>query len=544
MTALVKHITGNIPEDTIDYFLSYQQRWITDPHQISIRDKSRRTGGTQTVAFEALLWAFETDMPDRDIWFTSADKKAAEEFILAVKKWAKIFNLVSETMGEQLINPEDEDKFYLKYEIRIPLGNGEFIRVNALSSNVNSFHGKQGFMIVDEMARHKDQVAVWEGAFPATLWGYPLRIISTQNGKGLFWKLCEDCKKGKHPNWGYHHTDIYEAVEDGLYDKIKGRPTTKEERQQWIDEIHKNCLTESVWNQQFLCRAEDENEAFLPYELIYSVHDNSILLQQNILPIKWNGEKDGIIYGPEDNKSKWVHETIRLFKEWWLKQEFNQLLIGVDVARSKHLTVFWIADKNDIKIKVTRLIIELQAMPYWVQFEIGRALFSHNKVRRVCVDKTGKGENLFEDWYFEFGSIIEGVGFTNSVKEKMAERFKASFEDKTIRIPEDTILSADLHSVRKETTAAGNVRLAVNTEVDEEGNEIGHADRFWAGALMEHADEVNTGPVHVISGRYRESKKLLSDYTEQQVLGIILMLVFIRNRRFYQTYPQSLIDAI
>jgi len=134
-------------------------------------------------------------MKCRDIWFTSADKKAAEEFIIASTLWAHVFNLASELVSEPLIGPDDkEEDFYLKYELKIPLGNGEFIRVNALSSNINSFHGKQGFMIVDEMARHKDQVALWEGAFPATIWGYPLRVISTQNGKGLFYQLTEDCK--------------------------------------------------------------------------------------------------------------------------------------------------------------------------------------------------------------------------------------------------------------------------------------------------------------------------------------------------------------
>jgi len=38
-------------QQQIDYFLGYQHRWINDPCQISIRDKSRRIGGTETVAF-------------------------------------------------------------------------------------------------------------------------------------------------------------------------------------------------------------------------------------------------------------------------------------------------------------------------------------------------------------------------------------------------------------------------------------------------------------------------------------------------------------
>ena len=506
----------------IDYFLNYQLAWINDPSQISIRDKSRRTGGTQTVAFEALLWAFETKMKDRDIWFTSADKKAAEEFIRAAEMWARIFNLVSEIVSEPLIGPEDkEEDFYLKYEIRIPLGNNEFIRVNALASNVNSFHGKQGFMIVDEMARHKDQVGVWEGAFPATIWGYPLRVISTQNGRGLFFQLTEDCKKGKHPDWGYHHTDIFEAIADGLLDKIlqgqgKLQPNEKASKKQidqWVDKIRKSCLTASVWNQQFLCKAEDDNVAFLPYPLIYAVQDPNILLTQDIIKVQWDGKEPDEIYGPDDPRSKWVIDAVKKFKDWFLSQKFEESYIGTDIGRHKDLTVSWFSEKI-IGIKTTRLILELYRMPFWVQKLLLSAVTSHPSVRRHRIDKNGLGENLAEDLGYEFGQRVEAVVLSNTSKEKMAYRFKAEFEDRTIRIPENSILAADLHMPKKETTDSGTTRFKVTKEVDAEGNEIGHADRFWAGALMVTGDDINSGPIITASTGRRQSLNLLRGYND------------------------------
>lgn len=505
-------------EVSFDYFLPYQKLWINDPEQISIRDKSRRTGGTETVAFEALLWGLETKMKSRDVWFTSADKKAAEEFIIAVKFWSRVFNAVAETVNEQIINPDDEDKFFLKYEIKIPLANGGLLRVHAMSSSVNSFHGKQGFMIVDEMARHKDQVGLWEGAFPATLWGYPLRIISTQNGKGLFYQLCEECKKGKHPEWGYHHVDIYEAVEDGLLDKIlqsqeklaEDEHATEDQKKEWFETIRKNCLTERVWNQQFLCKAEDENDALIPYELIYACRADDVLLKQDKIKIRWNGL--GIKDAPEHRNSKWVKDVIKNFAEWFYEYRTpNDLYMGLDIGRHKDLTVFWITEKIS-RIHFTRLVIELHQMPYWVQEQILAVLLKHNSMRRCLIDATGKGENLAENAKLRYKSIVEPVIFNNRNKEAMAERTKAAFEDRTIVIPDDSLIVADIHSIKRETTEAGNVRLAVTKELDENGNEIGHADRFWALALCLAGDEVSNATPKTKSGRKRVHNKLTEGY--------------------------------
>ena len=61
------------------------------------------------------------------------------------------------------------------------------------------------------------------------------------------------------------------------------------------------------------------------------------------------------------------------------------------------------------------------------------------------------------------------------------------FEDKKIKIPDDDIIRADLHSVRRETTFAGNIRFAGDRTRN------GHADRFWALALAIHAAGMNQG---------------------------------------------------
>jgi phage FluMu gp28-like protein len=76
---------------------------------------------------------------------------------------------------------------------------------------------------------------------------------------------------------------------------------------------------------------------------------------------------------------------------------------------------------------------------------------------------------------------VEPVTFSSGVKEALAYPVKAAFEDKNIRIPFDRNLRADLRAIRKETTAAGNIRFSADR------GENGHSDRFWALALALHA---------------------------------------------------------
>lgn len=517
-------LNKNIYEEAIDYFTPYQQEWIEDNRQIQIWNKSRRTGGTETVAFKALLWGFETTMPSKDIWFQSADKKAAEEFIVSCTKWAKLFNYAAELVGQELISEDDEDKFFLKYELRIPLGNGELLRVNAMSSNINSFHGKQGFMIIDEMARHKDQPGLWEGAFPATIWGYPLHCLSTQKGKRFFYGLCVECEEGKHPSWGYHKVDIYKAVEDGFYDKIavgtglikEGETTTAEMREAWIASIKEQCLTDGIFLEQFCCIAADDEEAFLSYELVVSCETENILWKQMYVKTKWNGEN--IKTGPEHPESKWVFKIIKDFTDWFNSIDVSgDLYNGWDTGRKKDLSVSWTNEKID-KYRFTRLVIALEKMPFWVQEQFAFAILQHRKMRRALFDATGIGAQLAENAKLKFGeSMVEEVVFTGKIKEAISFKLKGVMQDGQFKIPSDRIIRDDFRKIKKETTATGAIRLVADDDPADKDNadaskQHSHADYYWAGGLCVYADSGSVGPVKIFTGRKRESNKITAGY--------------------------------
>lgn len=71
---------------------------------------------------------------------------------------------------------------------------------------------------------------------------------------------------------------------------------------------------------------------------------------------------------------------------------------------------------------------------------------------------------------------LSGVWFSNTKKEEMALNLKKAFEDKLIRIPNDPLLIADIHAIKR-TIGAKSFKY------DAKRNEYGHADRFWALAL-------------------------------------------------------------
>ena len=97
--------------------------------------------------------------------------------------------------------------------------------------------------------------------------------------------------------------------------------------------------------------------------------------------------------------------------------------------------------------------------------------------------------------------------FSPASKLHMATCLKERFEDRRIRIPAgNTTLRADLHAVRKIAGPTGQVRLMAEETAD------GHADRFWALALMASAaagerrtyefEAADTRPSHSDTGDY------------------------------------------
>lgn len=443
------------------YFLPYQARWLADNSPIKIWEKSRRIGATYVQSYEDVRDCVQKKVPA--VWFSSADESAAKEYISYCEKWVKMFHMAAENLGLVVIDDEKDIKALV-----IQLANGT--RIHALSSNPKAFRSKGGKVVLDEFAFHDDPQRLWAAARPCITWGFPLRILSTHNGKtSLFYKFLERIEKGRL-NWSHHLTPIDKAVEEGLVDKILGRQTTAEERAAWLDEAHESCVDEDTWNQEYKCVAVDAATAFLTYDLIGTCEIEDILCD--------------------------------------LEDTTGDLFVGVDIGRKKDLTSITVLEKLG-RAKYNRRREDLERTPFSVQWEVLMPILAHQNMRRACIDATGIGMQLAEQAQEKFGKYrVEAVTFTGAVKETMAYALRTEFEDRTLYVPADSLLREDLHSVKKVTTAAGNIRFDVAAS-ESKGS---HADRFWSLALANHADSKAVGPINVTTRGKRNSRRITQGY--------------------------------
>lgn len=486
------------------YFLPYQAEWIKDQSRFKVWEKSRRIGATYVQSYEDVKDAARQRNPI-DTWFTSADQSAASEYIRYCAQWAKLYQIAAEDLGEIVI---DSDKDIKAMTIEFATGK----RVYALSSNPKGFRSKGGKVVIDEYAFHAQPEELWKAALPLITWGFPIRVLSTYNGKGnRYYRIVADAKKGN--KWSLHTTTIVDAVNDGLAERILtaglvGRvsddldfvgmeqllidtqgsinevadlvfirlleqalndrldaKTLKDnvvsmrmndhEREEWLAELRDAAGDEETWQQEYLCNPVDEATAWLTWDLITSAEH-------------------------EDAGKPELYEG-------------GNCYVGVDIGRRRDLTVIWV-DELVGDVLTTREVIRMKNAKFADQDRELDRVFDFYNVKRCCMDQGGMGEKPVEDAKTRHGQYkVEGVIFTNAVKQDLATLGKQKFEDHLLRTPSDRAIRESHHAVRKTTTTAGNPRF------DADRSELGHADEFWAHMLAIHAAYDSVPPAVGIS---------------------------------------------
>ena len=338
-----------------------------------------------------------------------------------------MFHASAKQLGEVIIDNDKDIKAFV-----IQFSNGT--KIHALSSNPKGFRSKGGKVVLDEFAFHNNPEELWKAARPCITWGYPLRILSTHNGQNcLYYQFIDQVQKGKL-KWSHHKTPIQLAVAEGLVDRIYKEKLPLKNNKSGCKMKKDNCFDEYTWLQEYCCIAVDEACAFLPYDLISTCELDDVLRP--------------------------------------LSEIKNDMFVGMDIGRKKDLTVIWVLEKLE-NILYTRNVIELVKMPFHKQEEILSSVLSCKSFRRCCPDSTGIGMQLSENAQIKFGKYrVEPIMFTNRIKEELAYSLRTHFEDRTVFIPKQHEIREDLHSVRRITTSANNIRFDANH------SENGHAGPF------------------------------------------------------------------
>jgi phage FluMu gp28-like protein len=425
-------------------FLPYQARWIEDDSRLKLMEKGRQIGLSWATAYACVSrTALATARLDQ--WVSSRDDIQAQLFLEDCKFWAGNLSIAAADLGEQVLDPRDRQTAYV---LRFDSGR----RINSMSSNPNAQAGKRGGRVLDEFALHPDPRKLWTIAYPGITWGGAMEVISTHRGSANFFnQLVREIREQGNPKGiSLHTVTLQDALDQGFLYKLQQSLPADDEKQAmdeaaYFDFVRAGAADEESFQQEYMCRPADDDAAFLEYDLIA--------------------------------RSEYA-EGIE-----WRTIEGGTLFAGIDIGRKKDLTVLWLIEKLG-DVFYTREIITLQNMTKPDQEKviwpwIDRVLASGG---RVAIDNTGLGIGWVDDAQAKFGKYrVEGVNFTAQSKEALAYPVRGTMEDRRLRIPNDGKIRADLRSVTKQVTGAGNIRFTAERTPD------GHADRFWALALAIHA---------------------------------------------------------
>jgi phage FluMu gp28-like protein len=157
------------------------------------------------------------------------------------------------------------------------------------------------------------------------------------------------------------------------------------------------------------------------------------------------------------------------------------LAAGFDVGRRRNASELMVGRMVGDRF-VQCLLLTLEKTSFDLQEDaLVRLLTLRPDVFRLCIDETGLGMDLAERMMRRFPERVEGIGFTAQSKSVLAHGLKADFERRNVLIPADRDLMAQVYSVKRLVTVAGNIRL------DTDHDEKHHADKFWALALARYA---------------------------------------------------------
>ena len=440
-----------MPENPERLFLSYQSRWIDDQSLLKLMEKSRQIGISWATADAAVEKTAPAENK-HDQWVSSRDVIQARLFLEDCARFAKLYDIAAENLGAVIIDEEKKISAFVLH-----FANGR--RINSMSSNPDAQAGKKGGRILDEFALNPAPRTLYSIAQPGITWGGQLEIISTHRGSHNFFnELVEDIKhRGNPMGFSLHTVTLQDALDQGFLFKLQQALPENDKRQamdeaEYFDFVRSQCASEEQFLQEYMCVPADDEAVFLSYDLIASCEIRG--------GERWEMTSDGI--GPEGVRT-------------------GPLYMGVDVGRAHDLTVIWVLEQV-LDTLITRKIEIMRNTPFSAQEDVLYRLLALPQVRRCCIDDTGLGMQFAERAKEKFGTYrVEAVRFTGPVKEELAYPVRAAFEDKTVKIPRDDEIRADLRSIRKTTTAAGNIRFEVDVGPG------GHADRFWALALAKHA---------------------------------------------------------
>lgn len=472
--------------DGLDLLLDYQKVWGGESAKVAVCEKSRRVGLSWGDAAVRVIHAAQGA---GNIFYQSYNKDMTETYIRDCAQWAADLELATQGIVEETIISNEREQIH---RFRIDFDSSKSIVALPSNPRVLRSKGKPGdIVIIDEAAFCDDLGELLKAAIAVAQWGGKVRIISTHNGDdNPFNELVKDIRAGRHPQYALHRITLDDAIDAGLARRIfavTNRIWREDSAAAWREEILGAYASQEDADEELLCIPRRSAGAYFPRVLV-----ESCMVAAPV--VRFDG----------DDRFNALSEPARRAElDDWLEDNILPLLddltperrhvIGMDFARKNHLSVIAPIEIGETITLTCPFLLEMRNVPHMQQAQALKFICSSlPRFSGGAIDATGSGSYLAEAAVEEYGSIIEPVSITESWYRDLMPKYKAAFEDRTIRIPKSDDLLQDHRAFRLER---GVPRLPAKT--DQRGQR--HGDAAIALALAVQAATADTAPIEFFS---------------------------------------------
>ena len=429
----------------------FQLEHLQDDSQFRIENKSRQIAWSWLVAAEAVADAILNGV---GTIFQSINLGEAQE---KIRYAHNVRYALPSSMRLKLIT---DNKQELEFD------NG----ARLISLPGNPQRGKAQMNVVfDEFAHIQKDAAVYTAALPvATKGNRRIRAGSSPMGaSGRFWEIFTEQLR-PYPGYRRKRTPWWEVQAFCKNVREARHLAPALETSQRVDlfgndrikALYAN-MPEEDFQQEYECKFVDESTAWITWDEIKAnqqAHSGHIIMAA--------GKNDAI-----DQALAAIDQLAELVGSGEAEGAFGA---GYDVGRTRNTSELYLVGISTLKSYPLRLAITLDNCDFDNQLDVLTKALKKLPILKILIDQNGIGRNLAESVMKRYPTKAEGVDFTNTTKKLWATEGKMLFQQRRAPIPVDRALAYQIHSIKRQITAAKNMVF------DTEKNEKHHADKFWA----------------------------------------------------------------